>query len=90
MKAQSELAGDRKRRAETARPRLDGVTSWIPGAVDMSKSREVRASTMLAAGDAITISPAITSAIDRICATKLKRTEVSNRPAGQQCPVCTP
>ena len=29
MKAQSELAGDRKRRAETARPRNRGATIWM-------------------------------------------------------------
>lgn len=29
MKAQSELAGDRKRRAEMTRPRFVGVTIWI-------------------------------------------------------------
>lgn len=31
MKAQSELTGDRERRAEMTRPRCGGVTNWITG-----------------------------------------------------------
>lgn len=39
MKAQSELAGDRKRQAETTCPRSGGVTSWID---EINKMHDIR------------------------------------------------
>lgn len=43
-KAQSELVGDRKRRAEMARPRFGGVTNWITG---ISSAIEAMANTQV-------------------------------------------
>ena len=38
MKAQSELAGDRERRAEMTRPRFGGVTNWMDSINEMNKA----------------------------------------------------
>lgn len=38
MKAQSELAGDRERRAETTRPRFSGVTKWTDSLEEMNRA----------------------------------------------------
>ena len=91
MKAQSGLAGDRKRRAEMARPRISGVTNRITGITEsMDKAFETIRATELSCVPKITVAPALTQALESLSEKKLYDTEVNNCPAGQQCPVCTP
>lgn len=91
MKAQSELAGDRKRRAEMTRPRSRGVTTWMTG---VSEKMSVLSKTIATAYTPSTdlpkveLAPAFTEALSRI--SKSFNTEVNHRPAWQQCLVCTP
>lgn len=92
MNAQSELAGDRKRRAEMTRPHSRGVTNWITGVSEkMSTLCKPISASAISALDLpkIELSPAFTEALDRISKTKYD-TEVNHRPAWQQCPACTP
>ena len=91
MKAQSELAGDRKRRAEMTRPHSRGVTIWMTGVSEkMSVLGKALASAYTPVVDLpkIELAPAFTEALSRISA--ISDNEVNHRPAGQQCPVCTP
>ncbi len=92
MKAQSDLAGNRKRRAEMTRPHSRGVTNWMTGVSDkMSALSKSIASACASSLDfpKVEISPAFTEALSSISKTKFD-TEVNHRPAGQQWPVCTP
>lgn len=86
MKAQSELAGDRKRQAETTCPRFGGVTkrmSTIKAAIEMEDSLAKHVPNL----PEITIAPAFKEAFENI---EIPKPEVKHRPAGQQWPVCTP
>ena len=94
MKAQSELTGDRKRRAEMTRPRSGGVTNWISEIVAMSKpnidksARELIREYESAVSDVTTPLTELFSAIETPDYYIDK--EVNHRPAGQRWPVCTP
>ena len=92
MKAQSGLAGDRKRRAEMTRSHIRGVTNRMTGvAENMTEACESIKASAITRMPKITVSPALTEALGRLSETsKLYDTEVNYRPAGQQCPVCTP
>lgn len=92
MKAQSGLTGDRKKRAEMTRSRICGVTNRMTGITEsMAKATETIRATTLACAPKITVSPVLTEVLGRLSETsKLYDTEVNHRPAGQQCPVCTP
>ena len=73
------------------RPRFSGVTNRITGITEsMDKAFEtIRATTIDL--PKITVSPVLTEVLGRLSDTsELYDTEVNHRPAGQQCPVCTP
>jgi len=92
MKAQSELAGDRKRQAEMTCPRSRGVTTWITGVSEnMSSIGKSIATAYTSSFDLpkVEFAPAFTEALASLCKPKIN-SEVNHRPAGQQCPVCTP
>ena len=90
IKAQSDLAGDGKRRAETSLPRYCGATNWIAKTVDTisEMNKPVCTSKLLSGIENISFAPEVLKAIDR--ASHIMDSEVKNRPAIQQCVVCTP
>ncbi len=91
MKAQSELAGDRKRRAEMTRPRSRGATTWMTGVSEkMSDLSKSLAATCISTLDfpKVELAPGFTEALSRI--SDSMNNEVNHRPAEQQCSVCTP
>ena len=90
MKAQSELTGDRKRRAEMTRPRFGGVTKWMSEFDNMNIRETLAEHTAFkkhfdfglpAVIDRWSIAPEVTQ-------DEMK--EVNHRPAAQQWTVCTP
>lgn len=87
MKAQSDLACDRKRQAEMACPRNCGVTIWMTGVSEkMAALGKTLASAYAPALDLpkVEISPAFTEALSRI--SKSYDTEVKLSP----CPAAMP
>lgn len=87
MKAQSELAGDRERRAETTRPHLEMEQqiwmSSIKSTYNTISAMEARFKNDLACVDAM-----IASTSHDL--TDSDNSEVNHRPASQQWLVCTP
>lgn len=82
MKAQSELAGDRKRRAEMARPAAMRVTLWMTGVSEMisNASKAIAISAPEIDLPKVTFAPALTETLSRI--SKTTNNEVNHRPAG--------
>lgn len=81
MKAQSDLAGDRKRRAEMTRPRVSGVTKRIDGIETMKASVGTLTAAIANVGgklEGLTLEP-YTSAIS----TTFNPEKVIYRPAGR-------
>ena len=66
MKAQSELAGDRKRQAETTRPRIRGVTIWMSSISDSMNLgvSDMFSDTLSGALAGVSLAPAITEELD--------------------------
>ena len=91
MKAQSELVGDHKSRAEMTRPRSHGATNWINGVSDMMSKIQFNASDFISHLNMpeVEFLPAFKETLSTISDIKLEN-EVSYRPADQQCSVCTP
>ena len=88
MKAQSELTGDRKRRAEMTRPRFGGATAWING-IDrtLSLHSSFAKPEIL---EAMTRFDTVLSCASAVPTLDMSDPEVNHCPAGQQRPVCTP
>ena len=94
MKAQSELAGDRKRRAEMTRPRFVGVTNWIDRINDMNhaligaNAMQEAVSCMAGVRDLVAGASFTARIADSIKIPTLPKpimdSEVNHRPAGQQ------
>ena len=89
MKAQSGLAGDRKRRAEMARSHICGVTNRIDSISEMMSvpticTKEIIPEISFPKVDLpkVEFSPALTEALTALSGHKLC-TEVNHRPAGQ-------
>ncbi len=90
MKAQSGLAGDRKKQAEMTCSRVSGVTTRITG-ISETMSEAVKALHVPALDlPKIEFAPEFVSALEGLSVKKLCDAEVNHRPAGQRCPVCTP
>lgn len=86
MKAQSDLTGDRERRAEMTRPRKRGATNWMSGIDAMNNSADrIFDSSSLSYG----LSGALAD-FPSIGKSYIIDTEVKHRPAAQQWVVCTP
>ncbi len=81
MKAQSELAGDRKRQAEMARPRSRGATNWITGVSEKMSDICKTFAASIPAFDLpkVEFSPEFKEALS--CISKSYDTEVNHRPA---------
>lgn len=86
MKAQSELAGDRKKRAEMSRSRFRGVTGWITGITETT--HKLMGTFENVEIPKIEISPKLREVIRSL--NESYNNEVIYRPAGQQWPVRTP
>lgn len=88
MKVQSDLAGDRKRREETSRPRENGATKWINGTSDAMRQAADSILRATAAIPDVRFSPALTKALGAIAIKS--DNEVNYRPAVERSTVCTP
>lgn len=95
MKAQSELVGNRERRAETARPRFGGATTGMDDGNDEDSEEvncdmELLNQLVLAAKTRDWSGSTTSRETPTGIIIETTYPEVSNRPAGQQWPVCTP
>ena len=89
MKAQSGLAGDRKRRAEMTRPRFGGATNWMNG-IDMMKKSVGYVSAIrnqIAGASALAQCAGVDAAIRNASHPQIRisntYSEVNHRPAGR-------
>ena len=89
MKAQSDLAGDRKRRAEMTRPRVSGATKRIEGIGDNLGTLVGTYLNTDYSYDADTYGK-LTQLSGTLSALNHNSRKVIYRPAGRQRPVCTP